>query len=98
VAPSDPGTDRRWVPRHRPDLRGRGRTQRPERVGDYRLTSVVQDVKALLDQLGLEKVHVMGHDFSPAVAWMTASLLRERVDLPVTGRQGLHECYLAGRR
>jgi pimeloyl-ACP methyl ester carboxylesterase len=63
-----------------PDLRGRGRSDRPTHVEDYRLTTVVADVAAILDALGVERAHVIGHDWGAATAWLFASLKPERVD------------------
>lgn len=63
-----------------PDLRGRGRTERPEKVADYGLTRVAADVTAILDELGIGRAHVVGHDFGAAVAWLVASLFPDRVD------------------
>lgn len=63
-----------------PDLGGRGETEIPTRVEDYALRLMVQDVAALLDALGIERAHVVGHDWGAALAWLIASLLPQRVD------------------
>ncbi len=63
-----------------PDLRGRGQTQRPPRVEDYALPGMVRDVEGLLDTLGIDRAHIVGHDFGAGLAWLAGSLLRERVD------------------
>jgi pimeloyl-ACP methyl ester carboxylesterase len=63
-----------------PDLRGRGRTDRPSAVGDYSLRQVVRDVTGIMDVLGIQRAHIVGHDFGAAVAWLIASLAPERVD------------------
>ena len=63
-----------------PDMRGRGRSSKPEAVSDYRLSSIVRDVTGILDALGIERAHVVGHDWSAAVAWLLAALAPERVD------------------
>ncbi len=63
-----------------PDLRGRGRTQAPPRVEDYALAGMARDIGALLDTLGIDRAHVVGHDFGAGLAWLAGSLLRERVD------------------
>jgi pimeloyl-ACP methyl ester carboxylesterase len=62
-----------------PDMRGFGRSDRPPQVEDYALTSVVGDVAAILDTLGIETAHVVGHDWGAAVAWLTAMFLPGRV-------------------
>ena len=67
-----------------PDMRGRGRSSKPESVSDYRLSSIVRDVTGILDALGIQRAHVVGHDWSAAVAWLLAALAPERVDRLVT--------------
>jgi len=62
-----------------PDLRGFGRSARPEGTDNYQLTSVVADVAAILDACGAETAHVVGHDWGAAVAWLTAMFLPDRV-------------------
>ena len=63
-----------------PDMRGRGRSSKPAAVADYRLSSIVRDVTGILDALGIERAHVVGHDWSAAVAWLLAALAPDRVD------------------
>ena len=62
-----------------PDLRGFGRSGRPEDVAAYRLRNSVADMTAILDQLGIASAHVVGHDWGAAVAWFTAILNPDRV-------------------
>lgn len=71
-----------------PDLRGRGRSERPA-DGDYALPKVVGDVTGILDALGVERAHVVGHDWGAAVAWLLASFAPERVDRLVAISVGL---------
>ena len=63
-----------------PDMRGRGGSSKPENVSDYRLSTIVRDVTGIMDALGIERAHVVGHDWSAAVAWLLAALAPERVD------------------
>jgi pimeloyl-ACP methyl ester carboxylesterase len=63
-----------------PDLRGFGRSGRPERAADYRLMTVVNDVAAILDACDAETAHVVGHDWGAAVAWLTAIAFPQRVE------------------
>lgn len=67
-----------------PDLRGRGRSERPEQVEAYSLSTMVADVVGIMDALGVERAHVVGHDWGAAVAWLFASLRPQRVDRLVT--------------
>lgn len=61
-----------------PDLRGRGRTDRPEKVDAYLLGALVGDVTGLMDVLQIERAHVVGHDWGAPVGWMLASFEPER--------------------
>lgn len=63
-----------------PDLRGFGRSDRPAEVSAYSLATVVGDVVGILDELGLDRAHLVGHDWGAALAWVTASLHPDRVD------------------
>ena len=63
-----------------PDLRGRGQTQAPARVEDHALTGMMPDLTALLDTQGIERAHVVGHDFGAGLAWLVATLHPQRVD------------------
>lgn len=63
-----------------PDMRGRGRSSKPPAVSDYRLSTIVRDVTGILDALGIERAHIVGHDWSAGVAWLTAALAPQRVD------------------
>jgi len=59
-----------------PDLRGYGET---ERRGPYDVPTLVGDVVGLLDALGIERVHLVGHDWGGALAWVTAIGAPERL-------------------
>lgn len=55
-----------------PDMRGYGGTDAPARVADYRMEHLCRDVVELIDVLGGEPVHLVGHDWGGAVAWEVA--------------------------
>jgi pimeloyl-ACP methyl ester carboxylesterase len=63
-----------------PDMRGRGRSGKPQDVSEYRLSSIVRDVTGILDALAIPRAHVIGHDWGAAVAWLVAALAPDRVD------------------
>jgi pimeloyl-ACP methyl ester carboxylesterase len=63
-----------------PDMRGRGRSDRPPDVADYALSKIVGDVTGIMDALGVQRAHVVGHDWGAAVAWLVAMLAPTRVD------------------
>ncbi len=63
-----------------PDQRGYGRSDKPSQVDDYNIVLLAADVVAVLDDVGVEKAAVVGHDWGAAVAWTVASFAPERVD------------------
>lgn len=62
-----------------PDQRGYSPGARPSSPAAYRLPELVQDALGLLDQLGVERAHVVGHDWGAAVAWQLAARHAARV-------------------
>ena len=62
-----------------PDMRGFGRSERPAEVAGYGLRNLVGDAGAILDHFGIDKAHVVGHDWGAAVAWLAAILAQDRV-------------------
>ncbi|MCA1712281.1 MAG: alpha/beta hydrolase [Actinobacteria bacterium] len=67
-----------------PDLRGFGASDRPTDAGAYAIAHSVFDLHGVLEQLGHERVHLVGHDWGAVVAWAFAAMLPERVDRLVT--------------
>jgi pimeloyl-ACP methyl ester carboxylesterase len=67
-----------------PDLRGMGDSDRPQGVDAYAVPYLVGDVMGIMDALGIERAHVVGHDWGAALAWVFASLVPDRVDRLVT--------------
>jgi pimeloyl-ACP methyl ester carboxylesterase len=63
-----------------PDLRGYGETSRPAEKDAYNLLTIAGDVIALLDDLGIERAAVVGHDWGAALAWAIAAFLPERCE------------------
>jgi 3-oxoadipate enol-lactonase len=51
-----------------PDLRGFGESDRPEEVEEYAIARSVADLVTLMDGLGIERAHVVGHSSSAAMA------------------------------
>jgi pimeloyl-ACP methyl ester carboxylesterase len=62
-----------------PDQRGYGTTARPQGAKAYVVDELVADTEALLDAAGIERAHVVGHDWGGAVAWALASRVPQRV-------------------
>jgi len=60
-----------------PDLPGMGRSDPPE-ASDA--ATVAKQMIAMLDELGIDKVTVVGHDFGGAIAWALGLAHPERVE------------------
>jgi pimeloyl-ACP methyl ester carboxylesterase len=56
-----------------PDQRGYSDGARPPRRRDYRAAQLQRDVLSLLDAAGVERVHLVGHDWGGAIAWILGS-------------------------
>jgi pimeloyl-ACP methyl ester carboxylesterase len=82
-----------------PDLRGYGRSGKPEAVEAYSLPFLAGDVLAILADLEIARAHVVGHDWGAALGWVLASLAPGNVDHlvalsvgnPVTFRRTLEQ-------
>ncbi|MCP4223934.1 MAG: alpha/beta hydrolase [Actinomycetia bacterium] len=61
------------------DVRGYGRSAAPDPIEAYAMTSLVGDVIAVLDDVGVETAVVVGHDWGAPIAWNTALLRPDRV-------------------
>ncbi|WP_127504960.1 alpha/beta fold hydrolase [Actinoplanes solisilvae] len=59
--------------------RGTSPGARPSGVDAYRMTEAVADAVAVLDALGVQKAHVIGHDWGAIVGWWLAAGHPERV-------------------
>lgn len=62
-----------------PDQRGAAADARPPGVEPYRMPVLVADALAVLDAAGVERAHVVGHDWGAAVAWHLAARHPHRV-------------------
>jgi pimeloyl-ACP methyl ester carboxylesterase len=76
-----------------PDYRGAGDSDRPQ--GGYDKHTVMEDLRALMHQLGHQRVRVVGHDIGAMVAYRYAAMHPEEVqqlvlmDAPVPGTAAL---------
>src|SRR6188472_1066348 len=50
-----------------PDLRGYGASDKPAEVDAYAIPFLAGDVLGVLDHLGVERAHVVGHDWGAAL-------------------------------
>ena len=62
-----------------PDLRGCGRSDKPAEVEAYAFANLVADVLGVLDHLGIDRAHVIGHDWGAALGWVIAAVAPARV-------------------
>jgi pimeloyl-ACP methyl ester carboxylesterase len=61
-----------------PDLRGHGWSQKP--AGDYRKDALMRDILGLLDELGIERVSWVGHDWGAYTGMLAALRHPERIE------------------
>jgi pimeloyl-ACP methyl ester carboxylesterase len=57
-----------------PDLRGYGRSDRPESVEKYTILDDIGDIVGLVGALGAKQAVIAGHDIGAAIAWQAALL------------------------
>src|SRR3954453_4455622 len=62
-----------------PDQRGYSPGARPLARSAYRMQELVDDTVALVDAAGVERVHLVGHDWGGAVAWSMAAMHPQRL-------------------
>jgi pimeloyl-ACP methyl ester carboxylesterase len=62
-----------------PDLRGFGASDKPPAVEQYALPVLFGDLLGVVDQLGIERIHVVGHDWGAALAWALGFLVPDRL-------------------
>jgi pimeloyl-ACP methyl ester carboxylesterase len=62
-----------------PDQRGYSPGARPVDGGEYSVERLVGDVLGFADTLGVERFHLVGHDWGGAVAWQVAGRHPERL-------------------
>lgn len=86
-----------------PDTLGCGESDMGSRVADYNAVRIASDHAALLDHLGIEKAHVVGHDWGAVIAWFFAAYHPQRTQRLVVmsvghptayGRSGLKQKLL----
>src|SRR6187402_2717585 len=56
-----------------PDLRGYSKLARPRGRFNYRSSKLIGDVTALIQALGGEPVHLLGHDWGALLSWCFSS-------------------------
>ena len=62
-----------------PELRGYTIDARPKQRSGYKLSELTDDIKKIVDTIGINRVHIIGHDWGGAVGWAFASAYPNRV-------------------
>lgn len=52
-----------------PNLRGYGKTSRPQAIADYHIDHLVADIAGLIDAAGGKPTLLIGHDWGAVIAW-----------------------------
>jgi pimeloyl-ACP methyl ester carboxylesterase len=61
-----------------PDMRGYGKSDRPEAIDQYTMFHLVGDLVGLLDALEAPTAVIVGHDWGAGIAWQAARLRPDR--------------------
>ena len=61
-----------------PDMRGYGKSDRPEPIDQYTIFHLVGDLVGLLDALEARTAVIVGHDWGASIAWQAARLRPDR--------------------
>ena len=63
-----------------PDMRGYNLSSRPAEIDQYKLKTLVDDVRGLAEHLGAKKFVLVGHDWGGAIAWTFAAYYPELLE------------------
>ncbi len=75
-----------------PDMRGYGKSEKPEAVEDYDIQHLTADLVGIVDALGEKQAILVGHDWGAIVAWHAMLLYPDRfralvaMSVPYSGR------------
>ena len=61
-----------------PDLRGYGNAPSPLEKEKYTIPILMSDVIGILDELSLDKVHLVGHDWGASLSWQLVKYYEDR--------------------
>lgn len=62
-----------------PDQRGFGGSSQPSEIESYSMTRLIGDAIAVLDAAGVERAHLVAHDWGAALGWIMAAHRPDRV-------------------
>ncbi|MGM0558435.1 MAG: alpha/beta fold hydrolase [Myxococcota bacterium] len=63
-----------------PDMRGYNTSEKPDPVAAYNIDRLADDVADMIEHLGEEHAHIIGHDWGAAVAWHFASRHADKLE------------------
>lgn len=63
-----------------PDLRAHGASDAPRSVRHYRMALLLDDVEAVIDDLGLQRAVLLAHDWGGALAWLMSERRPHRLE------------------
>lgn len=78
-----------------PDLIGSGLSDKPQELEHYAAAQVADDLAALLDRLGLDRVHLVGHGWGARFCWEFAMAHPFRVGAMVVISAGHPKAHVA---
>ena len=61
-----------------PDMRGYGKSDKPEAIDQYTILHMAGDLVGVLDAYGAKDAVIVGHDWGATIAWHTARLRPDR--------------------
>ena len=79
------------------DLRGINLSDQPAAMADYRIGELVRDTVGLIDDLGLKRATIIGHDWGAIIGWWTAILAPNRVERLAALSAPHPSCYVAAK-
>ena len=79
-----------------PDTRGCGDSEAPPDVSGYHRDLIVNDLRTLLDELKIDKVKLVGHDWGAVQGWQLALEYPERVERYIPLSVGHPTAYGSG--
>jgi epoxide hydrolase 4 len=62
------------------DLRGYNESEKPAAREDYQISTLVEDIKGIIQGLGYERCILVGHDWGGAIAWRLADRYPELLE------------------
>jgi pimeloyl-ACP methyl ester carboxylesterase len=77
-----------------PDMRGYNLSDKPAGIANYAIANMVADVVGLINQMGHEKINLVGHDWGATVSWSTAIAHPNRIKKLVILNVPHHEVFL----